>query len=116
MLASPLLLLVSAPFHWPYRPATSLHAGLVPPLADPLRAAARPCLRARFSLLGRCLIVRTPNKRHAEHDKKDSSESKMYHYLPSLKASSAPSDRPNDQADQRVDLAPEHPDFAYHVS
>jgi len=39
MHASPLLLLVSASFHWPYSPATSLHAGFVPPLADPLRAA-----------------------------------------------------------------------------
>src|SRR5262249_51478391 len=36
----------------------------------------RPCLRAGFPLLGRCLTVRTRNKRHAEHDEKDSSKSK----------------------------------------
>jgi hypothetical protein len=34
-----LLLLVSASLHQPYFPATSFHAGIVPLLADSLRAA-----------------------------------------------------------------------------
>jgi hypothetical protein len=37
--AGGLFLLVSASFYKPYRPATSFNAGVVPPLADSLRAA-----------------------------------------------------------------------------
>jgi len=37
--AGSLFLLVSASFYKPYRPATSFNAGVVPPLADSLRAA-----------------------------------------------------------------------------
>jgi hypothetical protein len=78
-----LLLLISASFHWPHSPATSLQASLVPPLADRLLAAMRPCLRATFPLLGRCLTARNRNKRSAKHGDEDSSENKMCHdYLP----------------------------------
>jgi hypothetical protein len=37
--ADRLFLLVSASFYKPYLPATSFNAGVVPPLADSLRAA-----------------------------------------------------------------------------
>jgi hypothetical protein len=39
MHATASLLLISASFQWPYGPATSFDASLVPPLADPLTAA-----------------------------------------------------------------------------
>src|SRR6516225_3003212 len=83
MSASPSLLLISASFHWPHSPATSLQASLVPPLADRLLAAMGPCLRAGFPLLGRCPTARNRNKRSAKHGDEDSSENKMCHdYLP----------------------------------
>jgi hypothetical protein len=77
-----LFLLISAPFYKPYSPATSLHTGLIPPLANSLRAARCPCLRTSCPLLGRCLVVRNRDKRHAEHGGKDSSENKMCHASP----------------------------------
>ena len=77
-----LSLLVSAPSHQRYSPAASFHAGLVAPLANPLRAAMRPCLRAGCPLLGRCFVVGHCDQRHAKHRDKNSPKKQTSHRAP----------------------------------
>src|SRR5262245_8625856 len=73
-LAEGLTLLVAAPSHHRYGPAAGFHAGLVPPLADSLRAAMGPRLRAGCPLLRRRLVVGHCDGRDAERRDEDSSE------------------------------------------
>src|SRR5262245_9230245 len=79
---SSLSLFVSAPSHRVYSPAASFHAVLVAPLADPLRAAMRPCLRAGCPLLGRCFVAGHCDQRHAEHRDKNSPKKQTSHRAP----------------------------------
>ena len=81
-LAADLTLLVAAPSHHRYGPAAGFHAGLVPPLAHPLRAAMRPRLRAGCPLLGRRLVVGRCDGREAERRDEDSSEQQTSHHVP----------------------------------
>jgi hypothetical protein len=81
-LAAGLTLLVAAPSHHRYGPAAGFHAGLVPPLADSLRAAMRPRLRAGCALLGRRLVVGHCDGRDAERRDEDSSEQQTGHHVP----------------------------------
>jgi hypothetical protein len=81
-LAVGLTLLVAAPSHHRYGPAAGFHAGLVPPLAHPLRAAMRPRLRAGCPLLGRRLVVGRCDGWEAERRDEDSSEQQTSHHVP----------------------------------
>lgn len=80
--SSPLALFVSAPSHQRYSPAAGFHAGFVAPLADSLRAAMRPRLRAGCPLLGRCCVVGHCDERRAEHRDKNSSKKQTSHHVP----------------------------------
>ena len=81
-LAAGLTLLVAAPSHHRYGPAAGFHAGLIPPLANPLCAAMRPRLRASCALLRRRLVVGHCDERHAERCDEDSSEQQTGHHVP----------------------------------
>ena len=79
--AGGLTLLVPAPSHHRYGPAAGFHAGLVAPLAHPLRAAMRPRLRAGCPFLGRCFVLKHRDERHAERRDEDSSEQQTGHHV-----------------------------------
>jgi len=79
--AAALTLLVPAPSHQRYGPAAGFHAGLVAPLAHPLRAAMRPRLRAGCPFLGRCFVLKHREERHAERRDEDSSEQQTGHHV-----------------------------------
>ena len=81
-LAGRLTPLVAAPSHHRYGPAAGFHAGLVPPLAHPLRAAMGPRLGAGCPLLGRRLVVGHCSGRDAERRDEDSSEQQTGHHVP----------------------------------
>ena len=81
-MAAGLALLVAAPSHQRHGPAASFHAGLEALLADSLRAAMRPRLRAGCPLLGRCFVLRQREERHAERRDGDNCEQQTGHYVP----------------------------------
>ena len=81
-MAARLALFVAAPSHQRHGPAAGLHAGLVAPLADSLRAAMRPRLRAGCPLLGRRYVPGHRDERHAERRHDDNSEQQTGHYVP----------------------------------
>jgi hypothetical protein len=80
-LAGRLTPLVAAPSHHRHGPAAGFHAGLVPSLAHPLRAAMGPRLRAGCPLLGRRLVVGHSDGRDAERRDEDSSEQQTSHHV-----------------------------------
>jgi len=81
-LAARLALFVAAPSHQRHGPAAGLHAGLVAPLADSLRAAMRPRLRAGCPLLGRRYVPGHRDERHTERRHDDNSEQQTGHHVP----------------------------------
>ena len=81
-MAARLALLVAAPSHQRDGPAAGFHAGLVAPLADPLRAAMRPRLRAGCPLLGRCCVPGHRDERQAERRHDDNCEQQTGHHVP----------------------------------